>query len=163
MSKTTAKGITLSKDDIEGFFLVSFLCPEKVKCDTKIDGAFKIRGYYKTIEEAEVAGKKLQEKDPYFDIFIGEMGCWMKFNPSIDSVENQVYREKELNDLMQQYKKQQEEHEKLEEERRQKLKNQNIKVSSNDDKEKEKDEINKMNNNYDRIKAVFDKLKNNQN
>lgn len=157
----SAKEITITNDDIEGFFLISFLCPDKIKSKYKINPAFKIRGYFKTIEEAQEAAKKLQEKDPYFDIFLGQMGHWMPFNPDIDTVEEQVYREKELNELMQQYKKQKEEHDKLEEERRQKLKNQKPKEIENDKKEKE--EIAKMNENYDRLKSVFDKLKNNQN
>lgn len=157
----SATEITITNDDVEGFFLISFLCPDKIKSISKINPAFKIRGYFKTIEEAQEAAKKLQEKDPYFDIFLGQMGHWMPFNPDIDTVEEQVYREKELNELMQQYKKQKEEHDKLEEERRQKLKNQKPKEIENDKKEKE--EIAKMNENYDRLKSVFDKLKNNQN
>ena len=157
----SATEITITNDDVEGFFLISFLCPDKIKSKCKINPAFKIRGYFKTIEEAQDAAKKLQEKDPYFDIFLGQMGHWMPFNPDIDTVEEQIYREKELNELMQQYKKQKEEHDKLEEERRQKLKNQKPKEIENDKKEKE--EIAKMNENYDRLKSVFDKLKNNQN
>lgn len=157
----SATEITITNDDIEGFFLISFLCPDKIKTNCKINPAFKIRGYFKTIEEAQEAAKKLQEKDPYFDIFLGQMGHWMPFNPDIDTVEEQVYREKELNELMQQYKKQKEEHDKLEEERRQKLKTH--KPTEIENNEKEKEEIAKMNDNYNRLKSVFDKLKNNQN
>lgn len=156
------QSIQISNDDIDGYFLISFLCPEKIKSENKINPAFKIRGYFKTIEEAQDGAKKLQEKDPYFDIFLGKMGHWMPFNPSIDTVEEQIYREKELNELMAQYKKQQEEHNKLEEERRQQLRNSVNKGNNNDDKKKEeKEEVKKLNDNYNRLKTVFDKLKKN--
>lgn len=152
-----------TNDNIEGFFLISFLSQKNIKSDKKINPAFKIRGYFKTLEEAQDGAKKLQEKDPYFDIFLGKMGHWMPFDPDLETVEEQVYREKELNELMAQYKKQQEEHNKLEEERRRQMKES---VKSPKDKkqeekvkEEEKKEMEKMNENYDRLKSVFEKLK----
>ena len=152
-----------TNDNIEGFFLISFLSQKNIKSDKKINRAFKIRGYFKTLEEAQDGAKKLQEKDPYFDIFLGKMGHWMPFDPDLETVEEQVYREKELNELMAQYKKQQEEHNKLEEERRRQMKES---VKSPKDKkqeekvkEEEKKEMEKMNENYDRLKSVFEKLK----
>lgn len=152
-----------TNDNIEGFFLISFLSQKNIKSDKKINPAFKIRGYFKTLEEAQDGAKKLQEKDPYFDIFLGKMGHWMPFDPDLETVEEQVYREKELNELMTQYKKQQEEHNKLEEERRRQMKES---VKSPKDKkqeekvkEEEKKEMEKMNENYDRLKSVFEKLK----
>ena len=153
----------VSNDNIEGFFLISFLSQKNIKSDKKINPAFKIRGYFKTLEEAQDGAKKLQEKDPYFDIFLGKMGHWMPFDPDIETVDEQIYREKELNELMTQYKKQQEEHNKLEEERRRQMKES---VKSPKDKkqeekvkEEEKKEMEKMNENYDRLKSVFEKLK----
>lgn len=41
--------------------------------------------------------------DP-FNIFIGQMGYWMPFNPPTDSIENQEYAIEELNTLMKSYK-----------------------------------------------------------
>ena len=41
--------------------------------------------------------------DP-FNIFIGQMGYWMPFNPPTDSIENQEYAIEELNTLMKNYK-----------------------------------------------------------
>ena len=49
----SATEITITNDDVEGFFLISFLCPDKIKSKTKINPAFKISGYFKTIEEAQ--------------------------------------------------------------------------------------------------------------
>lgn len=152
-----------TNDNIEGFFLISFLSQKNIKSDKKINPAFKIRGYFKTLEEAQDGAKKLQEKDPYFDIFLGKMGHWMPFDPDLETVEEQVYREKELNELMAQYKKQQEEHNKLEEERRRQMK-ESVKSSKDKKqeekvKEEEKKEMEKMNENYDRLKSVFEKLK----
>lgn len=154
----------VSNDNIEGFFLISFLSQKNIKSEKKINPAFKIRGYFKTLEEAQEGAKKLQEKDPYFDIFLGKMGHWMPFDPDVETVDEQIYREKELNELMSQYKKQQEEHNKLEEERRRQMK-ESVKISQ-EDKQKEneksleeKKEKEKMNENYNRLKDVFDKLK----
>lgn len=159
------KEIEITNDDIKGFFLVSFLNPEKVKNSDKIQkGAFKIRGYFNNIEEAQATAEKIQKKDPYFDIYLGEMGKWMPFDPDVNSVDEQIYREKELNDLMAGYKKQREEQIKIEEERRKKLKtskvsDKEVKDIQNKEDKKTQDNINTLNDNYNRLQEVFNKLK----
>jgi hypothetical protein len=37
-------------------------------------------------------------------VFVGEMGKWLPWDPDVNSVEDQIYQEKELNDLMKGYK-----------------------------------------------------------
>lgn len=153
------KEIELTNDDIKGFFLVSFISNENIK-NAKFS-AFKIRGYYKTIEEAQQAAQKLQEKDPYFDIFIGEAGKWMPVNPDVNTVEDQIYREKELNELMAGYNQQRKEQEKIENERRAMLKageNKTIEEIKKEEINEAKKNIETINESYDKLKSVFDKL-----
>ncbi|ARF10839.1 hypothetical protein Hokovirus_3_112 [Hokovirus HKV1] len=62
--------------------------------------AIKIRGVYETEEEAKKRALELQKIDPYFHIFIGDVGRWLPLDPAPDRAKNQVYYEKELNDLI---------------------------------------------------------------
>lgn len=160
MSVDKKQEIELTNDDIKGFFLVSFISNQNIK-NAKFS-AFKIRGYFKTIEEAQKAARALQEKDPYFDIFIGEAGKWMPVNPDLETVENQIYREKELNELMSGYNQQRKEQEKIENERRAKLKagenNKTVEDIKKEEIEEAKKNIDTINQSYDRLKSVFDKL-----
>lgn len=65
----------------------------------------KIRGTYASLQEAENRAKKLQKKDPNFHVFVGPVGYWLPWDPSPDGVQDQVYAEERLNDLMHEYKK----------------------------------------------------------
>lgn len=64
----------------------------------------KCRGVYNTIEEAQSRAKKLQKKDKYFNVYVGQVGYWLPWDPNPLSVENQEYAENRLNDLMRNYK-----------------------------------------------------------
>lgn len=85
------------------FCCFSFLSPEGIK-NCSIRG-LKIRGSYNTYEEAKKRAEQLQKIDPDFHVFVGEVGKWLPWDPDPNSVEDNVYREKELNDLMREYKK----------------------------------------------------------
>ena len=65
---------------------------------------FKIRGAFSSIEEAQRHIKKLKDNGDPMDIFIGEMGYWLPFNPPSQSIEEQEYSNDELNTLMKSYK-----------------------------------------------------------
>jgi hypothetical protein len=64
----------------------------------------KVRGVWPSSKEAELRAKKLQQKDKYFNIFIGEIGKWLPWDPSPHQVGEQEYAESELNNLMKSYK-----------------------------------------------------------
>ena len=83
----------------------------------------KVRGVYKTYEEADERAKYLQKVDKYHHVFVGEVGKWLPFNvdTSENNVDNQVYRENELNQYMKAYKDSLNEEEKSEAERKQDL------------------------------------------
>ena len=62
--------------------------------------AFKLRGVYGDLESAKSAALKFREQDPKFNVFVGEVGNYLPFDPTQDMVENQEYLEKELNVLV---------------------------------------------------------------
>jgi hypothetical protein len=78
----------------------------------------KVRGVYSTSKEAEARGKKLQQKDKYFNIFIGEVGKWLPWDPEPHQVQEQEYAEDQLNTLMKKYKENEDGKERFFEERR---------------------------------------------
>lgn len=96
---------------------VSFLSPEGIK-NCSIRG-LKIRGVYKTKGEADQRAKDLQDIDPYFHVFVGEVGKWLPWDPDPNSVQDQEYQERELNDLMKGYKENLEKSKKMQHQRKQ--------------------------------------------
>jgi hypothetical protein len=86
----------------QNWVCLSFLSPEGVR-NCKIRGV-KVRGVFSTKEEADRRAKELQDEDPDFHIFVGEVGKWLAQDPDPNSVPDQEYREKELNKLMKDYK-----------------------------------------------------------
>ncbi len=113
----------------QNFVCMSFLTPlsfpeekrEEYK-NQKILG-LKIRGVYKTYEEADERAKYLQKVDKYHHVFVGEVGKWLPFNvdTSENNSDNQVYREQELNQYMKAYKDSLSEEEKSEASRKEEL------------------------------------------
>ena len=78
----------------------------------------KVRGVYSTAKEAEMRGKKLQQKDKYFNIFIGEVGKWLPWDPEPHKVQEQEYAEDQLNTIMKKYKENEDNKERFFDERR---------------------------------------------
>lgn len=105
LEKKVKKVDHLNEDEViktQQFVCISFLSPEGIKnCSVR---GLKIRGVYATKEEADKRADELQKIDPDFDVFVGEVGKWLPWDPEPNSVEDQVYQEKELNDLMKGYK-----------------------------------------------------------
>ena len=60
----------------------------------------KIRGSYPTLEEAEMRAKLLRELDPNHDVFVGPVGLWMPWDPEAYKTGKVEYMEDELNQLM---------------------------------------------------------------
>jgi hypothetical protein len=63
----------------------------------------KIRGVYDTYREAEVRSKVLARKDPNHNVFIGQVGFWLSWDPNPDNVQNQQYANDQLNELVKRY------------------------------------------------------------
>jgi hypothetical protein len=98
--------------DGQKWVCLSFLTPEKEvegKKQTTLSG-LKIRGVFSTYELACEHAKKLQSVDPAFNVFVGEMGKWLPFDPAPDSeyVKNSEYANDKLNEMMKKYHENQE-------------------------------------------------------
>jgi len=64
----------------------------------------KVRGVYGHQQEAVARSKKLQRADPIHNIFVGEIGKWLPWDPNPNAVAEQEYAEDQLNTLMKKYK-----------------------------------------------------------
>lgn len=114
--ETIAKQYDLKHDDlIEKYKDFLYLNQEKLESEfyqkndfqTTVRG-LKVRGSYDTLKEAQFRAKKLQSKDKSFNVYIGQVGFWLPWDPHPHKVENQEYMEGELNNLVKKYKENQE-------------------------------------------------------
>lgn len=64
----------------------------------------KIRGVYSSLKEAQHRAGKLQKLDPTFNVYIGQVGYWLPWDPRPDKIDTQEYAEGELNELVKKYK-----------------------------------------------------------
>lgn len=89
------------------FVCLSFLTDKENKLTLS---GIKIRGVFENYEMACDHAKKLQTVDPYFNVFVGEMGKWLPFDPNPDSkaVRDSEYANEQLNSMMKSYMENQE-------------------------------------------------------
>jgi len=82
----------------------------------------KVRGVYSNQEQANARAKALNKKDPYFNVYVADVGEWLPWDPEPDEVKDQEYQSDDLNKLMQSYKENAEKRDAFfEEEKRQKM------------------------------------------
>ena len=82
----------------------------------------KVRGVYDTYPEAAARAKTLQKIDPYHNVYVGQMGFWLPWDPEPSEVADQEYAEEQLNSLMKNYKQNEQQKEELyEEDKRQRM------------------------------------------
>ncbi len=107
------------------FVCISFLTDSEKK--TTLSG-IKIRGVFSTYETACAHAKKVQSIDPYFNVFVGDMGKWLPFDPSPDSesVKESEYQNDQLNGIMKSYVENQEKAKIFHEQRKTELMRQGI-------------------------------------
>jgi hypothetical protein len=87
---------------------------------TSIRG-LKVRGVTGTHGEAVAMSKKLQRSDTIHNIFLGEVGKWLPWDPKPHQVQEQEYAEDQLNTLMKRYKDNEDARDKFVTEQRQEL------------------------------------------
>jgi hypothetical protein len=75
---------------------------ESVDFTTSVRGV-KVRGTYDTLKEAQSRAKVLQRKDPNFNVYVGQIGYWLPWDPDPDTIKDQEYQEGQLNNLMKKY------------------------------------------------------------
>lgn len=109
----------LDEDEViprQKWVCVSFLSPEGImNCSIR---GLKIRGVFESKDEADEHAHKLQDTDPDFHVFVGEVGKWLPWDPDPNSVEDNKYREEELNKLMKGYKENQDKSRKVQDQRK---------------------------------------------
>ena len=74
-------------------------------CDFKTNvRGVKVRGVYDSRREAESRAKRLHMQEPNFHVFIGQVGYWLPWDPEADRVQDEVFLNSQLNDMMGKYK-----------------------------------------------------------
>lgn len=92
-----------------------------VDFQTSVRGV-KIRGTYETEREAKVRSEILRRRYPNDNVFVGQVGYWLPWDPNPLDVSNCEFQENELNTLMKKYNENMEHREYMfEEEKRTKL------------------------------------------
>lgn len=64
----------------------------------------KVRGVYSNQEQANARAKALNKKDPYFNVYVADVGEWLPWDPEPEEVKDQEYQSDDLNKLMRAYK-----------------------------------------------------------
>jgi hypothetical protein len=84
------------------FVCISFLSDPENKTTL---GGIKIRGVFSTLEAASDHAKNLQNIDKYFNVFVGEVGKWLPYDPAptSDKAGSPEYAQEQLNNLMKGY------------------------------------------------------------
>tara|TARA_Y100000385_G_scaffold291294_1_gene368404 strand:+ start:3764 stop:4639 length:876 start_codon:yes stop_codon:yes gene_type:complete len=77
---------------------------EKNEYKTSMRGV-KVRGVFNTKEEAENKAKSISRTDSTFNVFVGQVGYWLPWDPCADNVEKEVFQNEQLNELMEGYEK----------------------------------------------------------
>ena len=81
---------------------------------------FKIRGVYGTEEQAKKRCEDIRKFDKYHNVYVGGVGKWLPWDDDASNVEESVYAEPKLNDMMKAYKESQEKAMEYNEERKMK-------------------------------------------
>jgi hypothetical protein len=107
---------------------------EANKLQTTIRGV-KLRGNFDSKEEAELRCKVIKRFDDKSHVFVCQVGCWCPWSPNPDDIEDAEYAETQLNTLVKNYKKNQEEKDLFYEERKRELQKLQKKEKNNEDAE----------------------------
>lgn len=119
----------LTEDSIipsgQKFVCISFLTDKENKLSLS---GVKVRGAFETYEAACEHAKRLQSVDEVFNVFVGEMGKWLPFdpNPDSDAVKSSEYANEQLNTMMKGYMENQEKAKLFHEQRKNELVRKNI-------------------------------------
>ncbi len=63
----------------------------------------KVRGVYDTLREAQVRSEQIRKRDPNHNVFVGQVGYWLPWDPDFQKIKDVNYQETQLNDLMRKY------------------------------------------------------------
>lgn len=88
------------------YALVSFVSPDGRQKSAQC--GMKIRGVFNTRDEAAAHVKRLQRTDPLFDIYLLDLYKWVAIPPDPTKIDDHQYQESYLQDLVQNYRENQE-------------------------------------------------------
>ena len=108
------------------------------KCSVR---GFKVRGSFKTFEEAKTQCEKLQKMERGVGIAIAPVGTWVPWDPSPDAVQDSEYMLPELNKMMNKYNEQNKNKEIMFEERKNELMSSEASKTSNPTRERLKKKL----------------------
>lgn len=63
----------------------------------------KVRGVYDTYPEAKARSEEIRSLDKNFNVYVGQVGYWLPWDPSPTTIKDQEYQETELNTLVKKY------------------------------------------------------------
>merc|ERR1711865_582410 len=63
----------------------------------------KVRGIYDTLKKAKYRAQKLQNTDKNFNVFVGQVGYWLPWDPDPNQMKDQEFMNDKLNELMKKY------------------------------------------------------------
>merc|ERR1711998_428789 len=69
------------------------------KFQTSVRGV-KVRGTYESRQEAEIRSKVLNKLDTSHHIYVAQVGYWLPWEPDPDKIQDQVFSEDQLNELV---------------------------------------------------------------
>jgi len=84
------------------YALISVVSPKSTQKHSVC--ALKIRGVFSTKEDAEHYVKRLMQADDTFDVYLVDMYKWLPIPPENDMIEDKVYQEEMLNEIIQGHK-----------------------------------------------------------
>lgn len=84
------------------FALISLVGPDLPQKNEKF--GLKIRGVFNSKDEAASHAKRLQKEDGTFDIYVVDMYKWLLIPPDRDVIDDVHYQEEKLEEIMTQYR-----------------------------------------------------------
>lgn len=126
--------------DNQNFVCLSFLTPSDDDKNITLTGV-KVRGVFDKYEDATKHAAKLQKVDPYNNVFVGECGKWLPFDPDPNSelVKDQEHANQELNKIMKKQLQSQEKAKMLHEQRKNEMIKKNLEDNINQRKSNKTD------------------------
>lgn len=85
----------------QNYALISVVSPSSSQ--QYVSCAVKIRGVFSTEKEAQKHADTLMKLDNNFDVFLVEMNKWLPIPPEMEKIQDQVYQDQKLNNLIQGY------------------------------------------------------------
>ena len=97
MSDSVSEEYKIFIDRYEDKLEESFSSTNSYQTSTR---GIKVRGVFPNQKEAELRSKMLRELDPNHDVYVGQIGLWMPWDPDAYKTGKVEYLEEELNQLM---------------------------------------------------------------